>query len=56
MSFIQSILKCDKCEEEMNVAFGISGTTQIAAWPKRCPECKSTKLTKIADGWKEEDI
>ena len=51
MSFIQSTIKCQKCNKEMNVAFGISGTTVIAdGGPKDCPDCHG-KLVKISDGW-----
>jgi len=51
MSFIQSTIKCEKCGYEMNVAFGIVGTTQIAGHPKECPKCKSEKLKHISYGW-----
>jgi len=51
MSYIQSTLKCEDCGYEMNVAFGVVGTTLIADHPKECPECKSIKLKKISDGW-----
>lgn len=54
MSYIQSQIKCDNCQYEMNVAFGIVGTTQIAGWPNECPECQHTTFTKIADGWQME--
>ena len=54
MSYIQSTIQCDECKHVMNVAFGIVGTTQIAAWPKACPECDGTHFTKIADGWHNE--
>lgn len=55
MSFITSTLKCEKCGYEMNVAFGIVGTTQIAEHPRECPKCKSEKLSKISDGWNAKD-
>jgi len=51
MSFIQSTLKCKKCGWEMNVAFGIVGTTQIAGYPDKCSECGSSQIEKISDGW-----
>ena len=51
MSFIQSTIKCEKCGLEMNVAFGIQGMTKIAQWPKNCPDCGSSKLKKISEGW-----
>ena len=35
----------------MNVAFGVIGMTVQWAHPKECPNCKSTKLVKIANGW-----
>ena len=54
MSYIKSQLKCGKCGLEMNVAFGIQGTTQIAGWPSKCPDCGSTDLKEIADGWKQD--
>lgn len=51
MSFIQSTIRCNNCGKEMNVAFGIVGTTMIAdGGPKVCPDCKGP-LTKISDGW-----
>lgn len=56
MSFIQSTLECKGCGHKMNVAFGISGTTQIAGWPTQCPECKGNILEKIADGWQANKI
>lgn len=51
MSYITSRIRCDNCRKEMNVAFGIIGNTQIAAWPEECPDCKGRAFTKIADGW-----
>ncbi len=51
MSYIQSRIRCDHCQRELNVAFGIVGTTQIAGWPTECPTCQQTKFTKITDGW-----
>ncbi len=40
MSYIQSRIRCDHCQRELNVAFGIVGTTQIAGWPTECPTCR----------------
>lgn len=54
MSYIQSRIRCDGCGKEMNVAFGIVGTTQIAGWPKECPDCKGAAFTKVADNWQYE--
>ena len=51
MSYIQSTIRCDHCQKEMNVAFGVVGMTQIAAWPKTCPDCQHDKFTEIARGW-----
>ena len=51
MSFVQSTIKCGKCGKEMNVAFGIVGTTQIAGWPEKCPDCGSKELKEIYGGW-----
>lgn len=51
MSFITYRIKCNDCGKEMNVAFGIVGTTQIAAPPTECPHCKGNSFIKIADGW-----
>lgn len=51
MSFIMSTKKCQKCGKEINVAFGIVGTTMIAdGGPKDCPECHG-KLKEISSGW-----
>ncbi len=35
----------------MNVAFGIVGTTMIAQHPTKCPECNSSRLKRISEGW-----
>lgn len=51
MSFITSTLECEKCGKQMNVAFGIVGTTQIAGHPTKCPKCGSEKLKNISAGW-----
>ena len=51
MSYIQSTLRCENCKKEINVAFGISGSTLIAQHPEECPYCKSKQLIKISDGW-----
>lgn len=51
MSYILSRIRCDECRKEMNVAFGIVGTAQIAAWPEKCPDCGNKTFTKIADDW-----
>ena len=56
MSFIQSTLKCEKCGNEMNVAFGIVGATLIASHPEKCPECGSSKLKEISLGWNANNI
>lgn len=51
MSFIQSTRKCLKCGNEINVAFGIVGTTMIGdGGPEDCPECHG-ELKTISDGW-----
>ena len=47
MSFIISTLKCEDCDMDMEVAFGIVGVTQIAAHPTNCPYCGSKELVKI---------
>lgn len=56
MSFIQSRIRCDGCQKEMNVAFGIVGTSIIAQWPTECPDCKGSAFTKIADDWKFDQV
>lgn len=57
MSFIQSTIKCKKCQKEMNVAFGIVGITQIAGWPEKCPNCGAdkTEFERISEGWNAKD-
>lgn len=51
MSFIMSTVQCTLCGKQMNVAFGIVGTTMIAdGGPKYCPHCHG-ELKHIADGW-----
>jgi hypothetical protein len=55
MSYMQFRQRCEDCRQEWNAAFGIVGVTQIAAPPKECPYCHSTKLVKIQDGWKKDD-
>ncbi len=56
MSYIQSRIRCNKCGKEMNVAFGIVGTSIIAEWPKVCPACQHDEFTKIADHWKFDPV
>jgi hypothetical protein len=56
VSYIQFQQKCKACGESWNAAFGIVGTTQIAAPPKVCPHCGSDQLTKLADGWAPQNI
>lgn len=51
MSYIQFQQQCKDCKEHWNAAFGIFGTTQIAAPPDKCPHCGSYKLEKFVDGW-----
>ena len=51
MSYIQFQQQCEYCKKTWNAAFGIVGMIQIAAPPKECPYCQSTKIVKIADGW-----
>ncbi len=51
MSYIKSRIRCDTCRNEMNVAFGIVGHTQIAGWPEKCPLCGGSKFTKIGEEW-----
>ena len=51
MSFIQSTMKCQDCGWEMNVAFGIVGTTQIAGHPTRCSNCNGLRIEVISGGW-----
>lgn len=53
MSFMLYIAKCDKCGVEINTAFGIVGTTQIAT-PKTDCECggKFMRTDKLID-WKK---
>ena len=56
MSFIQSTIKCQNCDYEMNVAEGTFGY----GIPKECPECGSSAgragfpepfYEVIASGW-----
>ena len=42
---------CEDCDYEMNVAFGIVGTTQIAGHPTRCSNCNSLRIKNLSDGW-----
>lgn len=51
MSYMQFQQECKECHKTWNAAFGIVGTTQIAAPPEKCPHCGCTELTKIADHW-----
>ena len=51
MSYIQYMVQGQQCGKQMNTAFGIVGTTQIAAPVRKCPDCGCDDLTKIADGW-----
>lgn len=51
MSYMQFQQQCELCEKSWNAAFGIVGTTQIAAPPVKCPHCGSEKIKKIADDW-----
>jgi len=52
MSFMTFQQVCLSCKKTWNAAFGIVGTTQIAAPPLECPHCGSTDITKFSDGWK----
>ncbi len=51
MSYMQFQQTCKDCGATWNAAFGIVGTTQIAAPPMRCPRCGSASILKCADGW-----
>lgn len=51
MSYQQSTVKCAECEYEMNIAFGVVGTTQIAFPPKECFKCKSKDIRHLSFGW-----
>lgn len=51
MSYIMFQQQCLDCKKIWNAAFGMVGTTIIAEPPTSCPECKSIKIEKIADGW-----
>lgn len=51
MSYIQSTIECADCKHQMNVEFGVIGTTLQWSWPKKCPKCGCEKLVKIAEGW-----
>lgn len=53
MSYIRFQQQCKKCNAAWNAAFGIVGTTIIAEPPKKCPECGSSQIEKVADSWKE---
>lgn len=54
MSYMQFQQQCEDCGNHWNAAFGIVGTTQIAAPPAKCPHCGSVNLKKIADNWEWE--
>lgn len=43
--------RCEACGSFWNAAFGIVGTTQIAAPPTKCPSCGSSKIVHHAHGW-----
>lgn len=47
--------RCDDCKREWNAAFGITGTVYTALPPTSCEYCKSTKITRIAEGWKKDE-
>jgi DNA-directed RNA polymerase subunit RPC12/RpoP len=49
VSYMQFQQQCKDCKKHWNAAFGIVGTTQIAAPPVVCPYCGSSNLTKFAD-------
>lgn len=51
MSYQRYTVQCQQCGKQMNTAFGVVGTTQIADPVEVCPHCGSGELTKIADGW-----
>jgi hypothetical protein len=51
MSYMQFQQECKECHKTWNAAFGIVGTTQIAAPPEKCPHCGCTELETIADHW-----
>lgn len=55
MSYMMFRQQCADCKAVWNAAFGIVGTTQIAAPPKKCPECQSSNIVKFADGWRMND-
>ena len=46
MSFIMSVLKCEDCGAEMNIALGTFGY----GMPEKC-DCGSKKLKHYKDGW-----
>jgi hypothetical protein len=56
MSYIQSRIRCDHCQFEMNVAFGIVGRTIIASWPEQCPKCGFEGFTEIAGKWQVDPV
>jgi DNA-directed RNA polymerase subunit RPC12/RpoP len=51
MSYVQFQQHCTDCKKTWTAAFGIVGTTQIAAPPIKCPECGSSNIaeTNIPD-------
>jgi hypothetical protein len=51
MSFVAFQQRCEKCNGKWNAAFGMVGTTQIAAPPAICPYCGSDNIVHHADGW-----
>lgn len=51
MSFIQSTMKCKECNREINVVFGIVGSSMIGdGGPEDCPVCHG-QLETISQGW-----
>src|SRR4051812_17842366 len=50
VSFITFQQRCEDCGKTWNAAFGIVGTTQIAAPPEACPHCASKRIVKHANG------
>lgn len=51
MSYQQFTQCCQDCRKTWNAAFGIVGTTQVAAPPKECPFCKSERIVFAGYGW-----